>query len=84
MTAGQFQFVPGTGQTTFTFQAQDTGGTANGGVDLDPTARTITFNVTGIANTLPAGTNKTVNALEDVGLSLPAQRLPDHQRCRGQ
>lgn len=32
--------------TTFTFQVQDDGGTANGGIDLDPTPNTITFNVT--------------------------------------
>lgn len=36
----------GAAYTTFTFQVQDNGGTANGGVDLDATPRTITFNVT--------------------------------------
>src|SRR5262249_8231371 len=43
-------FTPANGASglnyaNFTFQVQDDGGTANGGVDLDPTANTITFNV---------------------------------------
>ena len=37
----------GTGYASFTFQVRDNGGTGNGGVDLDPTANTITFNVIG-------------------------------------
>jgi len=36
----------GTGYTDFTFQVQDDGGTANGGVDFDTTPNTITFDVT--------------------------------------
>lgn len=36
----------GSPYTTFTFQVRDNGGTAGGGVDLDPTPKTITFNVT--------------------------------------
>ena len=32
-------------QASFAFQVQDDGGTANGGVDLDPTPNTITFNL---------------------------------------
>ena len=48
---GQLVFTPaangsGTGYASFTFQVQDTGGTANGGVDTDPTPNTITINVT--------------------------------------
>ena len=43
----------------FTFQVQDDGGTANGGVDLDQSANTITINVTSV-NDAPAGTDKTV------------------------
>jgi len=38
ITSGQFRFTPtGTGNPdgSFTFQVQDTGGTANGGVDLE-------------------------------------------------
>jgi hypothetical protein len=43
---------------TFTFQVQDDGGTANGGVDLDPTPKTITFSqlvVAGIAEQVFTG-----------------------------
>jgi len=36
----------GTPYTSFTFQVQDDGGTANGGVDLDPVPKTMTINVT--------------------------------------
>ncbi len=62
VTAGQFiavvdinggllKYTPATGAfgtpfATFTFQVQDNGGTANGGVDVDPSPRTITINVT--------------------------------------
>src|SRR5262249_12086678 len=38
----------GTGYASFTFQVQDNGGTANGGVDLDQSPNSFTFNVTAI------------------------------------
>jgi hypothetical protein len=67
--SGLLQFTPaaeasGTGYASFTFQVQDDGGTANGGVDLDPTARTMTVNVTGV-NDAPFGTDNTVTTVED-------------------
>jgi VCBS repeat-containing protein len=47
--AGQltFEAAAGTSGTspTFTFQVQDNGGTANSGVDLDPSANTFTLNI---------------------------------------
>lgn len=70
VTAGQYvsvtdinnnllKFVPvangnGTPYTTFTFQVQDNGGIANGGVDLDQSANTITVNVIAV-NDAPHG-----------------------------
>ena len=42
----------GTGYASFTFQVEDDGGTSNGGVNLDQSANTITFNVTA-ANDAP-------------------------------
>src|SRR5581483_674972 len=56
--AGNLKFTPaananGVGYTSFTFQVQDNGGTANGGVDLDPVARKLTVNVTSV-NSAPA------------------------------
>jgi hypothetical protein len=36
----------GLAYASFTFQVQDTGGTAGGGADLDPTPNTVTINVT--------------------------------------
>ncbi len=51
--AGKFLFNPaananGAGYASFTFQVQDDGGTANGGVDTDPIARTMTVDVTAV------------------------------------
>ena len=43
---------------------QDNGGTANGGVDLDVTPRSMTIDVTAV-NDAPMGTNNTVTANED-------------------
>ena len=48
---------------SFTFQVQDNGGTANGGVDLDASPNTITFNVTAVndapVDTVPAPSRPT-------------------------
>lgn len=51
--AGNLRFIPvsqasGTGYASFTFRVQDDGGTADGGVNLDATARTMTVNVTAV------------------------------------
>jgi hypothetical protein len=74
--SGLLRFAPaanasGAGYASFTFQVQDDGGTANGGVDLDPTARTMTVNVTAV-NDAPAGTDNTVTTLEDTAYVLAA------------
>jgi VCBS repeat-containing protein len=61
----------GTPYTTFTFQVRDNGGTANGGVDLDASANTITFNVTAV-NDAPSGTNNTVTTDEDTQFAFTA------------
>jgi hypothetical protein len=66
---GRLVYTPGAngngaGYASFTFRVQDDGGTANGGADLDPIARTITVNVTPV-NDAPAGETRTVTALED-------------------
>lgn len=50
ITSGKLKYTPvtnGTGvnYSNFTFKVQDNGGTANGGIDTDLTARTMTFNV---------------------------------------
>src|SRR5262249_47042813 len=54
----------GNGYTSLTFQVQDDGGTTNSGVDTDPTANTLTINVTPV-NDAPAGADKTVATQED-------------------
>ncbi|MBF0435108.1 MAG: DUF4347 domain-containing protein, partial [Magnetococcales bacterium] len=50
---GKLIFTPvananGAGYTSFTFQVQDDGGILNGGIDLDPTPRTMTIDVTSV------------------------------------
>jgi hypothetical protein len=51
--AGLLVFTPtahstGAPEATFTFQVQDNGGTANGGVDLDPSADSVSINVNAV------------------------------------
>src|SRR5690349_19316014 len=69
ITAGKLVFTPGAddngaGYASFDFKVRDDGGTANGGIDLDPSANTITIDVTSV-NDAPAGADKTVTTLED-------------------
>jgi len=66
---GLVRFTPvpngaGTSYTSFTFQVEDNGGTANGGVNLDPTPKTMTVNVTPV-NDAPSGSDSEVVTLED-------------------
>ena len=67
--AGKLLFSPaanasGTSYASFTFHVQDDGGTTNGGVDTDPTPRTMTVNVTSV-NDAPQGASNTVTVPED-------------------
>ncbi|MFN6131869.1 MAG: cadherin-like domain-containing protein, partial [Synechococcaceae cyanobacterium] len=61
----------GSGIGSFTFQVRDNGGTANGGVDLDPTANTIRFNATPV-NDAPSGTNATITVAENTPYTFSA------------
>ena len=66
--AGDLTFTPGNGAhagSSFTFQVQDDGGTANGGVDLDPSANTMTLDANPAKNKAPTGTDNTVTTIED-------------------
>jgi hypothetical protein len=70
--AGKFKFQPaqdinGNGAASFTFQVQDNGAVANGGINLDPTPDTITFNVSPVndAPTFVKGADQ--NTMEDAG-----------------
>ncbi len=56
--------VSGNASSTLNFQVQDNGGTANGGVNTDPTANVLTIDVIAI-NDAPVAANSTVTALED-------------------
>ena len=69
ITGNGLRFTPagnanGNDYASFTFRVRDNGGTANGGVNLDPTARTMSINVTPV-NDAPVGTTKTVTTPED-------------------
>src|SRR5207248_1827199 len=87
VTAGQFvsvadlglnklKFTPalnanGPAYASFSFQVQDDGATANGGVDTDQSANTLTIDVTSV-NDAPQGADNTVSTLEDTALTLHA------------
>ena len=76
ITAGNLRFTAGANTSgasyaNFTFQIQDNGGTANGGVDLDASPTTITIDVTAV-NDAPAGADNTVTALEDAAYTFIA------------
>ncbi len=73
ITAGNLRFTPaananGAGYASFTFQVQDNGGTANGGVDLDSTPNTITINVTAV-NDAPVANNDSASGSEDTPIT---------------
>ncbi len=64
----QLVFTPaananGNGYTSFTFQVQDNGGTADGGIDLDQSPNAITFNITPVDD-LPTAVADTSSAAE--------------------
>src|SRR5262249_3717810 len=69
ITGNKLVFTPapggsGTGYATFTFQVEDDGGTAIGGVDIDAVSKTMTINVTSV-NHAPLGTSNTISTLEE-------------------
>jgi hypothetical protein len=74
--AGKLVFTPaadasGSGYASLSFQVQDDGGTLNGGVDLDPSANTLTIDVTSV-NDAPSGADKTVTTNEDAAYTFAA------------
>ncbi len=79
ISAGNLIFTPaananGAGYANFTFQVQDDGGTANGGVNTDPTPKTLTVDVTSV-NDAPVGTSGTVTTLEDHAYTFAASNF---------
>ncbi len=75
--AGDLVFTPDTdfaGTTSFTFQVQDGGGTAGGGVDTDQTPNTLTINpvVGPPANHAPSGTDGSVTTAENQSYTFTA------------
>jgi VCBS repeat-containing protein len=71
--AGLLQFMPapnanGSAYATLTFRVSDDGGTANGGVDTDPTPNTITFDVTPV-DEVPVAVADAVAVTEDTPFS---------------
>jgi hypothetical protein len=76
LAAGQLVFAPapnanGAGYASFTFQVQDDGGTANGGIDTDHSPNTITVHVNPL-NDPPTATNLDTpqTYIEDTALDL--------------
>jgi hypothetical protein len=83
--AGKLKFTPaadanGAGYTSLSFQVQDDGGTAGGGIDLDLSANTLTINVTAVndqpliavpgAQTTPLNTALLFSAANGTALSV--------------
>jgi hypothetical protein len=71
-TAGAMSFVPapdanGAPLTTFTFQIQDSGGTADGRFDVDPTPNTMTIDVTPVNDPPSFTKGPDVNATDESG-----------------
>ncbi len=69
--AEKLKYIPdtngnGSSFSIFTFQVQDDGGTADGGIDIDQTPNSIAFNVQEV-NDLPSATNNTVTLNENSG-----------------
>lgn len=65
------QNANGADYASFTFQVQDNGGTANSGIDLDPTPNTMTINVTAVNDTpVAAASQGAYSATEQVNLNL--------------
>ena len=68
----------GAAYSTLTFQVRDNAGVANGGVDLDQSANTLSFNVVAVNdapfNTAPAATQ---NATEDTAVAIAGVRVGD-------
>ncbi len=54
---------------TMTFQVRDSGGILNGGVDLDPSANTFTFNVTALNDAPVVGTVGSLDAIDEDNFS---------------
>jgi Ca2+-binding RTX toxin-like protein len=70
--AGKLKFAPahdanGNNYAHFTFQVQDGGGTANGGIDLDPTPNTLTINVTPVSDVTTITGTPHVDVLHGTG-----------------
>jgi VCBS repeat-containing protein len=70
----ELRFVPatnanGTGYANFTFQVKDNGGTANGGINFDPTPRTLTIDVTPVNDTPSFSSTAVTTATEDSAYS---------------
>jgi hypothetical protein len=79
--AGHLVFTPagnvnGTGYAHFTFQVQDDGGTANGGVNLDQSPNTIVFNVTPV-NDAPVTNGTAALALPNTVTALFSSHFDD-------
>ena len=71
--AGKLIFTPALNQNgvlgALGFKVQDIGGTANGGIDTDPTANILNFNIVAV-NDAPTGANKTININEDTAYTV--------------
>jgi hypothetical protein len=77
LAAGKLVYTPSSAQpplVSFTFQVQDDGGTALGGIDFDPSPNTLI--VIRDANQPPSGSDVTLSMPEDSVLSITTAQIP--------
>src|SRR6185295_14778952 len=74
ISGGLLTFTPvgnanGAPYTSFTFQLRDNGGTANSGIDLDPSPNTVSITVNAV-NDPPSGIDSSVTTARDTAVAL--------------
>ena len=88
ITAGHLVYTPvldasGAGAASFTFQVQDNGGTAHGGVDLDPNPATLTINLAATNDAPLVTVPATIGVTEDVASALTGIVFADVDAASG-
>ena len=80
ISAGKLRFTPaandnGAGYASFAFEVRDDGGIANGGVDMDQTARVMTVDVTAVDDAPVLTQNQGVTVIAGSSVLIPTSRL---------
>ena len=71
------QHLNGTGAASISFQVRDNGGTANGGVNTDQSANTLTFNIAAVNDPVGASAPETETVFEDTPKAINGLAISD-------